>query len=432
MTKLKARQRFGKYVIERKLGEGGFAVVYQARDTIEGIRVALKIPYAHLVTDESLETFRQEVRLAAKLEHPHIQPLKYADFLEGHFIIVTALGLGTLEERLTRRLSPHTAIDYSGQLLQAVAYAHENKIIHCDLKPDNLLLFPDNQLRLTDFGIARVAHRTLKGSGAGTVGYVAPEQAMGKPSFRSDVFSIGLIVHRMLTGKLPEWPYEWPFPGHDRLRAEVHQDLIGIIRKATQVDARRRYKDAPQMLAAFERVKHPLKNDVSSKARPKGRRPTSGWKIVPFREFRQQFGKALEARHTCATCDGPVSEAMTCCPWCGKSRKKHPSDSTRFSVTCPRCHRGMKSDWKYCAWCYGSGFEPTSRRRLSDKRYEARCENPECSGRQLMPFMRYCPWCNIRVKRKWKLEGSDVVCSGCGWGFASDYWSFCPWCAKKA
>ena len=75
---LRAKQRFGKYVIERKLGEGGFAVVYQARDTIEGVRVALKIPYAHLVTDDSMEDFRHEVRLAAKLEHPNILPLKCA------------------------------------------------------------------------------------------------------------------------------------------------------------------------------------------------------------------------------------------------------------------------------------------------------------------------------------------------------------------
>ena len=195
MTALKAKQRFGKYVIEKKLGEGGFAVVYQARDTIEGIRVALKVPYDHLVTEATLDTFRREVRLAARLEHPHIQPLKHADFVEGNFVIVTSLGSGTLEERLTKRLSTKLALNFAGQMLDAVAFAHEHKIIHRDLKPDNLLLFPENQLRLTDFGIARVAHKTLKGSGAGTIGYVAPEQAMGQPSFRSDVFSFGLIMH---------------------------------------------------------------------------------------------------------------------------------------------------------------------------------------------------------------------------------------------
>ena len=202
---LRTKTKFGKYLIERKLGEGGFAVVYQAKDTIEGIRVALKIPYANLVTDETLDVFRQEVRLVAKLEHPHIQPLKYADYIDGHFVIVTALGSGTLEDRLEKRLAVKTALGFSDQMLEAVAFAHEHRIVHCDLKPDNFLLFPDNQLRLIDFGIARVAHRTLKGSGAGTVGYVAPEQAMGQPCFQSDVFSLGLMMHRMFSGKLPEW-----------------------------------------------------------------------------------------------------------------------------------------------------------------------------------------------------------------------------------
>lgn len=430
MTTLKARTMFGKYAIEKKLGEGGFAVVYQARDTIEGIRVALKIPYSHLVTDETLELFRHEVRLAAKLEHPHIQPLKYADYIDGHFVTVTALGQGTLETRLGKRLSARTALDFSGQIIEAVSFAHENRIIHCDVKPDNLLIFPGNQLRLTDFGIALVAHKTVKGSGAGTVGYVAPEQAMGKPCFRSDVFSIGLIMHRMFSGKLPEWPYEWPFPGHERLRSALHPDLISLIRKSTEVDMRRRYRDATQMLAAFKRIKQPLRNRRSTaKTSPSPR--LSSWKAVRFREFQKQFGKTLETRHECEKCGGPVAETMICCPWCGKSRKKHPDASTRFTVACPRCHRGMKADWKYCPWCYGAGFEPNSNRKLSDRRYESRCGNVACDRKQLMPFMRYCPWCNVRVKRKWKLEDSNAVCRACGWGVAKEFWSFCPWCGKK-
>jgi serine/threonine protein kinase len=112
-------------------------------------------------------------------------------------------------------------------MIEAVAYAHRQRIIHCDIKPENFILFPDNRLRLTDFGIARVAQNTVAGSGSGTVGYMAPEQAMGKPSMRSDVFSLGLVIYRMLTGQLPEWPFEWPPPrippapaegacGHDR------------------------------------------------------------------------------------------------------------------------------------------------------------------------------------------------------------------------
>ena len=96
------------------------------------------------------------------------------------------------------------AVKLADQMLEAVAWAHAHRIIHCDVKPDNFILFTDNRIRLADFGIAKVAMKTIRASGSGTVGYVAPEQAVGKPSFRSDVFSLGLILYRMLSGKLPE------------------------------------------------------------------------------------------------------------------------------------------------------------------------------------------------------------------------------------
>lgn len=400
MGKLKAKQKLGKYVIERKLGEGGFAVVYQAKDTIEGIRVALKMPYAHIVDEETLDCFRHEVQIAAKLEHPHILPLKYADFIEGHFVIVTSLGNTTLEERLEKRLAESTAVDFGRQMLEAVAFAHENRVIHCDIKPDNMLIFPDNHLRLMDFGIARVAQKTLKGSGAGTVGYVAPEQAMGKPSFRSDVFSLGIVLYRLFGGCVPEWPFEWPMPGNDRLKATVHPDLGALIRKAITVNSQKRYRDAVAMLTAFERIKSPLKTrrNVNGQVRKAN---SKSWVEVQRKEFIRSFGKVLEIAHQCTTCSGPVSETMQCCPWCSKLIKKHDGDSTRFTVECPRCSRGLKADWCYCPWCYGPGFEPSTSRELSDRRYVKRCSNAKCERKQLMLFMRYCPWCRQEVEIRW-------------------------------
>jgi serine/threonine-protein kinase len=428
---LKARQKFGKYVIERKLGEGGFAIVYQARDTIEGIRVALKVPYSSLLTGETIEMFRHEARLAAKLEHPHILPLKHADFVEGKFVIVTALGDMTLDDRLQKRMSVSTGIDLARQMLQAVAYAHTQRIVHCDIKPDNFLLFPGNRIRLTDFGIARVAQKTLRGSGTGTVGYVAPEQAMGKPSLRSDVFSLGIVMYRMFSGQLPEWPYKWPPPGYSRLRSRLRPDFIALIQKAINLDAGKRYRDAQQMLAAFDRVKSPgIKRDRMKSLVAKKETTKPSWQTIRVRQFLRQHGKGLGAHFHCESCEGPVSEFMSCCPWCGKSRRVH-QDGTQFPIQCPRCHRGLKADWRYCPWCYGEGFQPRTHRKYSDQRYLARCDNPRCDRKWLMPFMRYCPWCRRRVRRKWKIEGNNDKCGRCGWGVLGLFWSHCPWCSKR-
>jgi serine/threonine-protein kinase len=141
-------------------------------------------------------------------------------------------------------------------LLDALAYAHEQRVIHCDIKPDNVILFPENHIRLADFGIAKVSlrTRTIVGSGQGTVGYIAPEQAMGKPSFRSDVFSMGLLIYRMFGGVLPEWPFDWPLPGADRLRRTVSRDFIAFLRRSIEVRERKRFRDGVQMQRAFEKV----------------------------------------------------------------------------------------------------------------------------------------------------------------------------------
>ena len=170
---IKARQRLGKYRILAKLGDGGFAAVFKAIDTLEGVPVALKIPHDHLVTEEVLADFRSEVRLAARLKHANILPLKNADFIDGRFVIAYPLGDRTLADRLQSRIALSTVIDYADQMLAAAAYAHEHRVIHCDIKPDNMILFPDGRLMLTDFGIAKIALRTIRASGSGTIGYCA-------------------------------------------------------------------------------------------------------------------------------------------------------------------------------------------------------------------------------------------------------------------
>ncbi len=267
---LRPRQRIGKYRIERLIGSGGFAQVYSAVDMIEGVRVALKVPYDHLVDAALLEQFRHEVRVVAQLEHPNILQLRNADMIDDRFVMATLLGRETLEKRLERRTSVEKAYFFAQQMIAAIAYAHDHNIVHCDVKPENFILFDDDLLRLTDFGIAKVSRLTIAGSGTGTFGYMAPEQAMGKPSMRSDVFSLGLILYRLLAGSWPEYPFNWPPPGANKLRLRrVHPEMIRFIKKAIASNSRERFSNAVKMDEQFEKlypvaIRHLKKNKTGS------------------------------------------------------------------------------------------------------------------------------------------------------------------------
>lgn len=248
---IKMRTTLGKYRIESKLSEGGYSTVYQAMDTIEGIRVALKIPHPSLVSKNMLDTFRTEVRLVSKLEHPNILPLKNACFIDEQFVITYPLGEESLADRMRRRMSMDLTLDLCYQMTDAVAYAHEQGILHCDIKPENMILFPGPRLKLADFGIAKVAWTTIQGSGRGTIGHMAPEQAMGKPSQRSDVFAQALIIYRMFSGVWPEWPFRWPFDGYDRMKRRVHPEMIECLKRALDLNPKKRFRDGIQFQQAF-------------------------------------------------------------------------------------------------------------------------------------------------------------------------------------
>ena len=249
---LRARQLLGKYKIESRVGRGGFASVYRALDSLEGIRVALKVPHATLLTKSVFDDFRKECRITAGLEHPNILPLKDASIIEGQLVIASPLGECSLADRLHKRMSTQRSLDYGRQLIEAVAYAHEMGIVHCDIKPENVILFADDRARLADFGIAKIAQETMRAAGTGTVGHMVPEQAMGKPSPRSDVFACGLLLYRLFAGTYPEWPFEWPFPEYRRLRRKVHPEMETVIRICLEVSPRYRYRDGVELLEAYE------------------------------------------------------------------------------------------------------------------------------------------------------------------------------------
>ncbi len=426
---IRVRGKLGKYRIERRLAEGGYATVYQARDTVSGVPVALKVPHPSQVTRDMMNDFRKEVRMTAQLDHPNILPIKDAGVIDGVFYVASPLGVETLCDRLARRMSPRTSLQLATQMIDAVAYAHRKHIMHRDIKPENFILFPDNRVRLADFGIARLALRTMVASGSGTVGYIAPEQAMGKVSLRSDVFSLGLVLYRMFAGVLPEWPFAWPPAGMDRLRRTVHPEMIKLLKRSLEVDSERRYADADALARAFGRIRGRV---IRRTATRRGRKTESGvkWKSLRWQEFSRNFGSSLEVREACHRCTGPMAEVMQGCPWCG-ARRKPAKQPTRFPQRCPRCRRGVKSDWRFCGWCYGAAIHPDSVYRYSDVRYAGRCGNADCADKWIMPFMRYCPWCRRKLTRAWPLAGTRDRCAHCRWGVLRDYWDFCPWCVKR-
>ncbi len=419
----RARQKLGKYRILGRIASGPLADVYRAFDTIHKCRVALKIPKKdHHGT--SHEDFLHEVQVATRLKHPNILAVQNASYIDEHFVIAMELGEESLGDRLERRISTARALDLAEQALVSVAHAHEHKIIHCDIKPENYILFADNTLKLADFGFAKISVRTLKASGSGTIDYIAPEQAMGRPKFQSDVFSVGLVLYRMFSGKLPEWPYEWPLLGHDRLKARFRPEFAEFLKKALRIDPAERYADAIEMYEAFDKLQTRARRQRRASAKSSSKQGSS-WRQIRWREFQRRYRKTLETTHQCRRCEGPVAESMQACPWCGFDNPARGC-TTRMPAHCPRCERGVKLDWDYCAWCYGPGFETETNRHYPDKRYTARCGNTRCRE----PLMRYCPWCRTKVKRPWKIAGSKATCSACNSGICDDFWNFCAWCRE--
>ena len=249
--------RLDKYRITKRMGQGGFSTVFAATDLIEDRRVALKIPDLADGDEATMEHLHRETRIMARMDHPTVLPLKDARYINGHFVMVFPLGEETLDERLERRIKRVDAMAMAMQLIDAVAYLHRRKILHRDIKPENFLVFADGSVQLGDFGLARWENQAYDISASGTLGYIAPEQAMGKPTFRSDVFSLGLVLYRLFAGEVPEYPFT-KLPAFNKLRRGLSQDFVALIRKSLDPTPSRRFRDASAMHNAALRIRNPL------------------------------------------------------------------------------------------------------------------------------------------------------------------------------
>jgi serine/threonine-protein kinase len=261
----------GRYRIQRKLGAGGMADVYLAEDQELGRRVAIKILNGrHANDDQFIERFRREAKNAAALNHPNIVSIyDRGEAEDTYYIAMEYLDGRTLKELIVGRgAAPiNVAIEYARQILSALRFAHRHGIVHRDIKPHNVLVDGEGRVKVTDFGIARAgtSQMTETGSIVGTAQYLSPEQAKGgEVDPRSDLYSLGIVLYELLTGKTPfdgETPVEIamkhlshaPKPP-SKLRSDIPRELDMVVLRALAKSPDDRYQSADEMEADLERV----------------------------------------------------------------------------------------------------------------------------------------------------------------------------------
>ncbi len=254
-----------RYQLDERLGSGGMAVVYRAYDRMLERPVALKILRENFSADQAFrERFHQEAKAAANLSHPNIVTVHDFGLDAGRLFIVMEYLPGTnLKSILQRRgrLSVEESIGLMVQACAGVGYAHRAGLVHCDIKPHNMLITPDKRLKVTDFGIARALASILPEEKTdvvwGSPQYFSPEQAAGgPPSPASDVYSLGVVLYEMLTGQLPfmagssaelarqhrEVP---PIPPH-QLNPVITPELDEILLKVLAKEPSLRYRTGDQ------------------------------------------------------------------------------------------------------------------------------------------------------------------------------------------
>lgn len=259
----------GRYRLIERIGRGGMANVYVAETEGGQARVAIKV-LTSLVSenDQFVQRFRQEARVVAKLSHPNIIPvIDYGEVDGKAYLVMPYHPLGSLSDMLARgSIPPEQGGRIVAQISSALQFAHQQGVIHRDVKPSNVLLDDQGNAWLSDFGLAYMHDASLSLTGSamlGTPAYVSPEQARGiKASARSDQYSLGIVLFEMATGQLPfdaETPMgvlvkhmQTPIPLPRSIRATVPVHIERVILKATAKDPEDRFGSVAEMNAAFQ------------------------------------------------------------------------------------------------------------------------------------------------------------------------------------
>lgn len=269
----------GRYEIVERIGGGGMAIVYKAYDTLLHRHVAVKVLREQFVHDEEfIQRFRREARSAASLSHPNVVSIYDVGQDEDiHYIVMEYIEGGTLNDIIKERapLQAEEAVKIASQICDALDHAHQNGIIHRDIKPHNILISKSGRIKVTDFGIARAAassHITQTGAVLGSVHYFSPEHAKGvAQGEKSDIYSLGAVLYQMVTNRLPfagDSPIsvalkhlQEDFEEPRSINPLLPQSLENIILKALRKRPEERYESARAMLEDLETCLLPERRD---------------------------------------------------------------------------------------------------------------------------------------------------------------------------
>lgn len=308
-----AGQKVGKYQILRSLGSGGFGAVFLAKDTWLNTKVAIKVPHK-----QSVELFKllKEPRLQAALNHPNIVRMISAEKEDKIFFMVMEYVKGsTLEKAIDEKriLGWDRATEIILQIASAVHHAHSNKIVHRDLRPSNIILTEkDEQVKITDFGTSVWLNKVPYASTRiGSPPYMAPEQFLGKATFRSDIYSVGCIYYEMLIGRPPIFDPD-PFKILEmaklgkitppRLKnTHIPKEIDRIIMKCLASQIEDRYQDPSEITKDISKFKG--KDAKKSELDDIRRR-------IQARESRKD--------KLCWNCRKPMPHKSEKCPYCGE------------------------------------------------------------------------------------------------------------------